>query len=260
MSPWRTRSATNCPSRTGRPTKTRPSGVSTRTSSAASASPFSSKRRRSSCSGTYGRDLMKRRNCAAVAPCADSPLSTSGGGGTAGAEVAAMGWASGSGAVIAAGWYARRSESADDVQVARGPVQRIGPIGGAGDDVLDARALAGPRGGAPPGGAAAGDPQRARRVRAVALAHATEVQHDRLSGADDAWRRFMVRRGGVRAAAHDGELGQLVALVEEPLAHFARHVRLGPSHEPAGGDGEGDSGGTSAGGTQQPALVGGRPR
>jgi len=47
-----------------------------------------------------------------------------------------------------------------------------------------------------------------------------------------------------------------VALVEEPLAHFARHVRLGPSHEPAGGDGEDDSVGTSAGGTQQPDLVG----
>jgi hypothetical protein len=53
-------------SRTGRPTQTRPSRV--RTGWTSSAPPLMSKRRRSSCMGTYARDLMKRRSCAWVQP------------------------------------------------------------------------------------------------------------------------------------------------------------------------------------------------
>src|SRR3954454_6238074 len=108
MSPSRVSAAMNSASRGGSPTKTWPSGTSTAETS--SRSPFSSNLRRSSCSGTYGRDLMKRRNRAAVGPSAE-------------------------------GAAAPVSSATDDQQVARHLVERIAAFGSAHDDVLDARAV-----------------------------------------------------------------------------------------------------------------------
>ena len=73
---------------------------------------------------------------------------------------------------------------------------------------------------------AAGHPERARDVRAVAVDRAADVEDDRLAGRDDALRRLVMGRGGVRARADDREMGLLVAFGDEALADLARDVRL----------------------------------
>src|SRR4051812_17822724 len=138
ISPSRTRTPMNSASRGGKPTNTWPSGTSTAETS--SRSPLSSKRRRSSCIGTYGRDLMKRRSWAAVGPCT-SPVA---GGG--------LGAASSMGAcvssVVMVGSPSRLSiiasivaSTTDNEQVAGDLVERIKAVVGTHDDVLDARAV-----------------------------------------------------------------------------------------------------------------------
>ena len=67
MSPSRTRVAMNSDSRGGRPTKTVPWPHQLDRRDVVEVA-VQLEARRSSCSGTYGRDLMKRRNCAAVGP------------------------------------------------------------------------------------------------------------------------------------------------------------------------------------------------
>ena len=83
---------------------------------------------------------------------------------------------------------------------------------------------------------AAGHPQRARDVGAVAAERAADVEHDRLAGLDDPVGCLVVRRRGVRARSDDRELGLVVALRDQPLADLARDVGLRAPDQPAAGD------------------------
>ena len=82
-------------------------------------------------------------------------------------------------------------------------------------------------------GIAAGDPERPRDVRAVALPNAPDVEHDRVARLDRSIARLVVGRGRVRTRRHDGERRRLMALVDQPLADLAADVRLRPPDQPA---------------------------
>ena len=102
---------------------------------------------------------------------------------------------------------------------------------------------------------AAGHPDHARDVARVAADGAADVEHDRLAGADHPLARLVVRRRAVGPRRDDPELGDLVALGEQPLPDLARDVGLGATDQrPAGDRGDHPVGGVG-GPPQQLDLV-----
>ena len=102
---------------------------------------------------------------------------------------------------------------------------------------------------------AAGHPDHARDVARVAADGAADVEHDRLARADHPLARLVVRRRAVGPRRDDPELGDLVALGEQPLPDLVRDVGLGATDQrPAGDRGDHPVGGMG-GPPQQLDLV-----
>ena len=114
------------PRRQARPRWCRPAW---RTGLTSSGWPFSSNRRRSSCMGTYGRDLMKRRSCACVQRPPSSPFGA-GAGPRASGAAGAVGAAGASGAVAGSAMSSSPPASPPGAASSRRPAGGGRPGGG----------------------------------------------------------------------------------------------------------------------------------
>src|SRR5207342_3593278 len=75
------------------------------------------------------------------------------------------------------------------------------------------------------------DVDGARRVRAVPVLGAAEVEHDHVALLDDAIALLVVRVRAVRARGDDRELDRGVAVRLQELGQLSGDLRLGPAGE-----------------------------